>query len=73
MIYAAIPEFKDVALSLARGMRSTGKKQLMADLEEHKLIEPRFFSPSPVAVERNQLTQMKSPKQDSSFLRRAAG
>jgi hypothetical protein len=38
LIYAAIPEFRDVALSLAFKIRTVGKKQLMNDLEEHGLV-----------------------------------
>jgi hypothetical protein len=46
VIYSEIPEFKEQAIKLAKDLRSTGKKQLVADLEEHKIISPRFTSPN---------------------------
>lgn len=52
-------------------LRGIGKKQLISDLEEHKLIQPRIFSPSPPMNRSDPLSLIKSPKQDKSFLKNA--
>ncbi len=45
LIYSTIPEFQEQAIKLAKDLRSTGRKQLIAELKEHKVISPRFTSP----------------------------